>query len=77
MFPGSEFSARTVLPWNLAGRRGSGGRGGRRKAGKSSRCAVRTELVGRGALGLRRPLSQVVRKVASEARECTSATSGP
>lgn len=79
MFPGSEFSTRTVLPWNLRAqglRRAQRLRKGANEL-QDSRSGRRAALAAREALGLRVHLSQIVRKVASEARECTSAMAGP
>ena len=40
---------------------------------RDTQCGRRWAEAARGALGLRVHLSQIVRKVASEARDCTSA----
>lgn len=79
MFPGSEFSARTVLPWNL---RAQGPRRAQRlrkdaDEQRDTQSGRRAALAAREARGLRVHLSQIVRKVASEARECTSEVARP
>lgn len=79
VFPGSEFSARTVLPWNL---RAQGPRRAQRlrkdaNEQRDTQSGRRAALAAREARGLRVHLSQIVRKVASEARECTSEVARP
>lgn len=79
MFPGSEFSARTVLPWNLRAQEPRRAQRLRKDADeqRDTQSGRRAALAAREARGLRVHLSQIVRKVASEARECTSEVARP